>query len=94
MPQIVMNLIDFGMDMAQAIAQPRISFAEPDQLLVHPLLVAETKVKLAAMGHDVHEFAEDLGNAHGLVIDYDGSKQPLHYSGAADPRGEGLARGL
>ena len=93
-PQIVMNLVDFGMDMAQAIAQPRISFAEPDKLLVDPGLAAETKTALAAMGHSVQVQSEGLGNAHGLTIDYDGSKRPIGYSGAADPRGEGLARGL
>ena len=93
-PQMVMNLVDFGMDMGEAIAQPRISFAEPDQLLVDPSLAAETKVTLASIGHFVQDYDEGFWNAHGLTIDYDGSKQPIHYSGAADPRGEGLARGL
>ena len=93
-PQMVMNLIDFGMDMAQAIARPRISFAEPDRLLVDAGLAAETKVILAAMGHSVQEHSEGLGNAHGLIVDYDGSKQPIQFSGAADPRGGGLAQGL
>ena len=32
-PQMAMNLVDFGMDVEQAIAAPRISFAEPDTLL-------------------------------------------------------------
>ena len=32
-PQMVMNLVDFGMDVQQAIAAPRISFAEPDTLI-------------------------------------------------------------
>ncbi|NCF65484.1 MAG: gamma-glutamyltransferase [Chloroflexi bacterium] len=93
-PQMAMNLIDFGMNMAQAIAQPRISFAEPDKLLVDAGLAAETKVKLAARGHSVQDYDEGYWNAHGLTIAYDGSKQPIYYSGAADPRGEGLARGL
>ena len=93
-PQMVMNLVDFGMDMAEAIAQPRISFAEPDQLLVDSTLATETKVKLAAMGHVVEDYSEGVWNAHGLVIEYDGAKRPIHYSGAADPRGEGLAKGL
>lgn len=29
-PQIVMNMIDFRMDVQQAIAAPRLSFVEPD----------------------------------------------------------------
>lgn len=93
-PQIVINLVDFGMDMAGAIAQPRISFAEPNQLLIDPSLAADAKMTLAKMGHLVKDFAEGLGNAHGLTIEYDGHRRPVHFSGAADPRGVGLARGL
>jgi len=91
---MVMNLVDFGMDVAEAIAQPRISFAEPDKLLVDAGLAAETKVNLAARGHSVLDYDEGFWNAHGLTVDYDEAKRPMHYSGAADPRGEGLARGL
>jgi gamma-glutamyltranspeptidase/glutathione hydrolase len=93
-PQMVMNLVDYDMDIAEAIAQPRISFAEPDKLLVDSGLAAETKVNLAAKGHSVHDYDEGYWNAHGLTIDYDEAKRPVHYSGAADPRGEGVARGL
>lgn len=93
-PQIVMNLVDFGMDLGEAIAQPRVSFAEPDQLLVDPALPSAVKRALASMGHKVHDFTSGLGNAHGLTIDYDSANQPVAFVGAADPRGEGLARGL
>ncbi|MEM7111806.1 MAG: gamma-glutamyltransferase, partial [Chloroflexota bacterium] len=51
MPQIVMNLLDFGLDMAEAIAAPRISFGEPNWLLVDPTLPEETRKSLAAKGH-------------------------------------------
>lgn len=93
-PQIIMNLLDFGMDMAEAIAQPRISFTEPDQLLVDPSLMDALRSTLAAKGHLVQEFADGLGNAHGLTIETDQSHHPARFTGAADPRGEGLARGL
>lgn len=33
-PQIVMNVLDFGMDIQAAIAAPRVSFVEPDVLAV------------------------------------------------------------
>ena len=33
-PQMVMNLVDFGMDVQQSIAAPRISFSQPDTLPV------------------------------------------------------------
>jgi gamma-glutamyltranspeptidase/glutathione hydrolase len=92
-PQMVMNLIDFGMDMAEAIAEPRISFAEPDQLLVDPMLPAETREALAARGHRVTEHEGGLGNGHGLTIACDRAGQPQWFTGAADPRGQGLAAG-
>ena len=93
-PQIIINLVDFGMDIAQAIAKPRISFAEPDQLLVDPELEAGTKANLAARGHLVKDYDEGYWNAQGLTIDYDEAKRPVHFNGSADPRGEGLARGM
>lgn len=38
-PQMVMNMIDFGMDIQQAIAAPRISFAFPNSLVAMLILV-------------------------------------------------------
>jgi gamma-glutamyltranspeptidase / glutathione hydrolase len=38
-PQMVMNLVDFGMDILEAVAAPRVSFIEPDTIAVeagHP----------------------------------------------------------
>jgi len=93
-PQIIMNLLDFGMDMAEAIAQPRISFKEPDQILADPPLADATRTALAVKGHLIQEFADGLGNAHGLTLEYEQSAHPIRFSGAADPRGEGLAVGL
>lgn len=93
-PQIIMNLIDFGMDIAQAIAQPRISFEEPQQILVDPHLPGHLRTALSAKGHLVQPFAGGLGNAHGLTLEYNNSQRPTKFTGAADPRGEGLAVGL
>jgi gamma-glutamyltranspeptidase/glutathione hydrolase len=91
-PQMVMNLIDFDMDIAAAIAAPRISFVEPDGLAVEKSVPADVRNALAAMGHRVH-ITGGLGNAHGLMIEYrDG--QPVRFTGAADPRGRGTAAGL
>jgi gamma-glutamyltranspeptidase/glutathione hydrolase len=91
-PQMVMNLIDFDMDIAAAIAAPRISFVEPDGLAVEQSIPADVRNALAAMGHRV-QIAGGLGNAHGLMIEYrDG--RPVRFTGAADPRGRGTAAGL
>jgi gamma-glutamyltranspeptidase / glutathione hydrolase len=90
-PQIVMNLVDFRMDVARAIAAGRISFVEPDDLAVEPIISEAVRSELAAMGHRVRVFW--LGNAHGLTIEYDRTGRPARFLGAADPRGGGLAAG-
>ena len=90
-PQIVMNLIDFKMDMTQAIAAPRISFNEPDDLLVENAIPAAVFDALAARGHRTRR-AQALGNATGLTIEYDAQGKPARFHGAADPRGAGTAK--
>ena len=91
-PQMVMNLVDFGMDVEQAIAAPRISFAEPDTLLVEERIDGDVRRALEAKGHKLR-IVQELGNAHALAIEYDASGRVLVFKGAADPRGSGLARG-
>jgi gamma-glutamyltranspeptidase/glutathione hydrolase len=93
-PQIVMNLIDFDMDIASAIAKPRISFAEPGSLLVDPFLPEQVGKELAVLGHQVQVGEGGLGNAHGLTIERNDAGMPLRFKGAADPRGEGIAAGV
>ena len=91
-PQIVMNLIDFGMRIDDAIASPRISFVEPDVLAVEEGIPVEVRNALAALGHNIR-VVRALGNAHGLTIAYDSDGKPAQFRGGADPRGSGSARG-
>ncbi|NIM58585.1 MAG: gamma-glutamyltransferase [Candidatus Aminicenantes bacterium] len=91
-PQMVMNLIDFKMDIQKAIAAPRISFAEPDLILVENRIEASIQNALREKGHNVRE-VRGLGNAHGLMIEYDAEGKPARFYGAADVRGNGLAKG-
>lgn len=92
-PQMVMNLIDFRMSIRDALAAPRVSFAEPDLLRVEKGIAEDVREGLGAMGHSLDVVAR-IGNAHGLVIEYDANGLPTRFEGAADPRGEGEARGL
>jgi len=92
-PQMVMNLLDFGMDIRQAIAAPRVSFVEPDTLGMEEDIPAAVRDALAAMGHRIR-VGRGLGNAHGLTIEYDAGGKPIRFTGAADPRGAGLAAGF
>ena len=90
-PQIVMNLIDFGMDIQAAIAAPRISFAQPDQIMIERAIPEPVAQGLSSRGHTLRR-VDAIGNAHGLVIEYrDG--RPVRFLGGADPRGRGRAAG-
>lgn len=91
-PQMVMNIIDFGMDIQAAIAAPRISFVEPDVILMEEQISVSVQNSLQNLGHNIRE-ARALGNAHGLSIEYDDSGRPVRFKGGADPRGVGLAKG-
>jgi gamma-glutamyltranspeptidase/glutathione hydrolase len=88
-PQMIVNLLDFGMDIGPAIAAPRISFVEPRELSVEESVPAALREALTARGHDVKP-TRRIGNAHGLVAVYDSTGRVAALHGAADPRGEGI----
>jgi gamma-glutamyltranspeptidase/glutathione hydrolase len=93
-PQMVMNVIDFQMDIQGAIAAPRVSFFEPDSLLVEPGVPENVRQQLAAKGHKIRVTTRpSIGDGHGLTIEYDASGRPVRFTGGTDPRGEGLAKG-
>jgi gamma-glutamyltranspeptidase/glutathione hydrolase len=100
MPQMLMNLIDFRMDIQQAISAPRISFVEPDILAVEGSVPEPVRSELATRGHNIsvdelrHGNERGLGNAHGLAIEFDSEGNPVRFTGGADPRGEGVAAGF
>ncbi len=92
-PQMVMNLIDFKMDIQGAISAARVSFVEPDTIAVEEGIAKKVILNLKAMGHKVRVIRLGLGNAHGLTIKYNKNGEPETFHGAADPRGQGLAKG-
>lgn len=91
-PQMVMNIIDFKMNIQEAIAASRISFIEPDQIAVERAIPDSIRRELSALGHIIRN-VNSLGNAHGLAIEYDKAGKPILFTGGADPRGEGKALG-
>jgi gamma-glutamyltranspeptidase / glutathione hydrolase len=90
-PQIVINAVDFRMDVQMAVAAPRLSFVEPDVIAVDEGVPENIRRALTALGHNVK--VQRLGNAHGLTIEYDAKGKPMRFTGGADPRGEGTAMG-
>jgi gamma-glutamyltranspeptidase/glutathione hydrolase len=91
-PQMLTNVIDFDMDIQQAVSAPRFSFIIPSLLAVEEDIPLSVRDELSAMGHSLYVEPE-LGNAHALTIEYDDQGGPVRFTGGADPRGEGAATG-
>ena len=88
--QMIANMVDFEMNIQEAIDAPRIAFVEPNTLRVEETIAASIHESLAAMGHEVKP--GNIGNAHGLSIEY-GDDSPIRFEGGTDRRGTGTAKG-
>ncbi len=80
--QVIVNVVDFGLNVAEATHQPRIFQAATDTLEVEPNFNPDTVAALRAKGHPV-KTAETMGSAQSIMID-----KGL-FLGAADPRRPG-----
>ena len=85
---VISNIIDYGMDVQEAIDFPR-AFYEADQLAVEENLPEETVAGLRARGHDVFVKDEPLGGGQAIGIDWEAGT----LTGGSDPRKDGLAVG-
>jgi gamma-glutamyltranspeptidase/glutathione hydrolase len=91
-PQVVAGMIDQGWDIEQALAAPRVAFiAETKALAVEPRLHAGVRGELERRGHKLE--VRDIGRLHGLTVEWGADGKPARFTGAADPRGVGQARG-
>jgi gamma-glutamyltranspeptidase len=88
---MIMNFLAHGMTIEESVSAPRIAFIEPNTLAMEETIPASIRDEMAGMGHDIE--VRNIGNANALAIEYleDGT---MRFSGATDPRGAGLARGL
>ena len=91
-PQMLMNVIDFDMDIQRAVASPRFSLIIPNLLAVEEGIPIPVRTELETMGHPIYVEPE-LGSAHTLTIEYGPDGDPMRFTGGADPRGEGAAIG-
>lgn len=83
--QVVTNVVDFGMNLAEAVAAPRIHHQwKPDALLVEPGLSPDTLKLLAERGQNIRPGATS-GSANSILL------QGGWLQGAADPRQRGTA---
>jgi len=88
--QVILNVLEYNMDVGAAVSVPRIHHQWlPDQLRVESWgLDALTLEDLRRRGHKIKETIP-WGNGNAIAVTSDGTLE-----GAADPRGEGSPRGL
>jgi gamma-glutamyltranspeptidase / glutathione hydrolase len=88
--QVIMNCIDFNMNIQEAVDAPRIHHQwYPERIDYERFALSkDVKEELIKMGHKLGE-ETTLGETQGIMID---QKNHLFF-GAADPRGNGLAEG-
>src|SRR6266540_2952253 len=89
--QVIVNVIDFGMNIQQAIDQPRFHHQWlPDKITWEPFEFSrDTTDALTKMGHVFAEKPEFIGDGHAIAVDpKDGDRL-----GASDPRRGGVAVG-
>ncbi len=88
--QIILNVIDFDMDIQEAINRPRFHHQwKPEQIdYEHLGMTDDVKKNLINKGHFIGR-ERTLGRAEGIIIDY---KNNIIW-GASDPRGYGKAVG-
>jgi len=89
--QTIVHVIDFGMDVQQAVTVPRIHQQWfPSPVYVEAYGVSpDTHRLLEAWGHRL-QLREPIGNAQAIVVDAESGRR----FGGSDPRGEGAALGF
>lgn len=90
--QVIVNLIDFGMNLEEAVAAPRIGDDQTDLLIYESRIPEETIAKLEELGHSTYQYDDwhrIMGSVNSCMILDGGS-----FQGVADPRRDGLAVGL
>ncbi|MEH2393175.1 MAG: gamma-glutamyltransferase [Nostoc sp.] len=88
--QVILNVLEYNMDVGAAVSVPRIHHQWlPDELRVESWgLDALTVQDLRRRGHKIKE-TTPWGNGNAIAVTADGTLE-----GAADPRGEGSPKGL
>jgi gamma-glutamyltranspeptidase/glutathione hydrolase len=86
----IINTLDYGMDVQQAVSAPRVHHQwVPDKLRVEAAIPADVVEALRARGHDVEVSDWDWSVAEVIAID----PETGWHTGGSDPRSQGLALG-
>lgn len=89
--QVISNMLDYGMGIADAVAAPRVHHQHaPDRIDVEPEgLPGDVIERLRDLGHDVDVRPDPWGDVQAVAIHEDGVRE-----GAADPRRGGVAMAI
>jgi len=89
--QIILNVIDFDMNIQEAVDAPRVHHQWlPDTLFYERFAFpADVQIRLKEMGHSLSRYSGYSSEAHAIRILRNGT-----VTGAADPRFEGVASGF
>jgi gamma-glutamyltranspeptidase/glutathione hydrolase len=83
------NLLDFGLDLQEAIDLPRVFAAQSGPVEVESGVPAEVAAGLAARGHQLTPPPKPIGGGQAIWIDWESGV----LTGASDPRKDGCALG-
>ena len=92
-PQFVMNILDFGMNVQQAIEAPRLRVFTGRHVQMEERFPAHVRRALEDMGHEVdvvEPWSMSVGGAQGIQVDSEAGV----FQGGADPRRDGFAIGF
>ncbi|HEY8531049.1 MAG TPA: gamma-glutamyltransferase family protein [Limnochorda sp.] len=90
--QVLLNLLDFGLDPQAALDAPRVHLLPDGRVAVEPGIPSQAREELARRGHEVVEDGGLFGFGGGQIIWRD-SDQGV-YVASSDPRKDGLAMGF
>jgi gamma-glutamyltranspeptidase/glutathione hydrolase len=89
-PQMLLNVVEFGMLVQEAIEAPRVRVYRDRLVDVEGRIAPETREALSARGHQVNvieDWSWVVGGGQGIVRDPESGA----YAGGADPRRDGYA---
>ncbi len=91
-PQMLMNVLDFGMTVQEAIEAPRFRYWEGTRVEMEERFPPQVRQALERLGHNVQvleAWSPVVGGAQGILVDV----QTGAFHGGADPRRDGYAIG-
>ncbi|MFC0562258.1 gamma-glutamyltransferase [Halalkalibacter alkalisediminis] len=88
--QVFLNITDYGMDLEEAVKEPRIYNTHTTQMWWEEGIPEDMRAQMTDIGHSLQTNPNSVGNVQTILIDYETSQ----FYGVADERREGAAIGI